>query len=245
LMQFIFEMTIVFDCLEGVDRSWHSLIEGAFGKMDPSYLNELQHQSEWLPHLSQILAAFSIPKSSVHFVLLGESPYPRKSSANGYAFWDASVGELWSPLGLSKEVNRATSLRNFLKMLLHAEGCLHHSFTPNDIQCVDKAHMVQTLDQLFLQFLQRGFLLLNASLIWSKDKPMRYHAKHWKPFNQHILNELAGESDVFFLLFGRIAQQFDFLPRHRCLIAEHPYVLSFIQNPEVVKFFKPLHLLRV
>ena len=44
--------------------------------------------------------------------------------ANGYAFWDAAVNELWSDNGLSKAVNRATSLRNFIKMLLVTEGAL-------------------------------------------------------------------------------------------------------------------------
>jgi uracil-DNA glycosylase len=243
-MLFIFEMDSITNYLEIVDKSWHSLLREAWATLDAGYVNSLMNQTDWLPHLNRLFAAFSIPKSSVQFVLLGESPYPRKASANGYAFWDDAVGELWSPTGFSKEVNRATSLRNFLKMLLHAEGCLEHSFTPSDVQKVEKGYMVQTLDQLFSKLLQKGFLLLNASLIWSKDKPMRYHAKHWKPFVEYILKELACDSDVFFLLFGRIAQKFNFLAQNQCLIVEHPYVLSFIENLEVLNFFRPLHLLR-
>ncbi|HAT31470.1 MAG TPA: uracil-DNA glycosylase, partial [Janthinobacterium sp.] len=53
-----------------------------------------------------------------------EGPYPRAASATGVCFMDGAVGALWSEAGLSKPVNRATSLRNFMKMLLLADGQL-------------------------------------------------------------------------------------------------------------------------
>jgi uracil-DNA glycosylase len=146
--------------------------------------------------------------------------------------------------GLSKPVNRATSLRNFIKMLLHAQGLLNPPFQAQDICLLSKLNMVTTLDQLFANFLSKGFLLLNASLVWSDDKPVSYHARHWYPFNAFILQSLAKTNIECFLLFGKIAQKFDFLPREKVLIAEHPYVLSFIENPDVLRFFKPLNLLR-
>jgi uracil-DNA glycosylase len=50
--------------------------------------------------------------------------------------------------------------------------------------------------------------------------------------------------EVYFLLFGKVAQQFKTLPPERCLVAEHPYVLSFIENTQVLDFFRPLSLIR-
>lgn len=230
---------------EVVDKTWQPIVNKAFAKLDPEYLKIWGNELSWLPSLHRVFAAFSIPKNKVQYVLLGESPYPRPNSANGYAFWDNAVHGLWSSSGLSKEVNRATSLRNFIKMLLRAEGLLLNSYTQNDIQNMSKINLVETLDALFLNLIDRGFLLLNASLIWSKDKPMRYHAKHWQPFVESILRDLMYEQRLRFLLFGKVAQKFKFLPSEQCIIAEHPYVLSFIENPEIINFFKPLHLLRV
>lgn len=228
-----------------IDKSWQPDVFDALGLMSPDYLNELQSHPDWLPKSTQIFSAFSQPKNKVRFVLLGESPYPRVQSANGYAFWDNVVDNLWSSKGLTTAVNRATSLRNFIKMLLNAEGLLSKPFTAQDIVSIDKSDKVSALDELFGGMLQQGFLLLNASLIWSEDKPVRYHAKQWYPFINQILHKLLEKPDVKFLLFGKIAQQFKSLPSERCLVAEHPYVLSFIENAEVLDFFRPLSLLRV
>ncbi len=226
-----------------VHESWQSDLLYAISLMDPSYLKACDQQTDWLPNLENLFAAFSLEKSKVRYVLLGESPYPRAQSANGYAFWDAAVHELWSAKGLSTPVNRATSLRNFIKMLLHAEGKLVKPFRAEDIQILDKQDRIQTLDELFCKLIGCGFLLLNASLIWSPNLAVRYHAKHWKPFIDCILNQF-NDCDVHFLLFGKIAQQFKQLPIEKCLIAEHPYVLSFIENQDVLDFFRPFHLLR-
>jgi uracil-DNA glycosylase len=226
-----------------VDKSWLPLLHSAFEAMDDDYLNYLQSTPNWLPGVSNVLAAFSQPLTNVRYVLLGESPYPRQESANGYAFWDAAVQSLWSENGLSKSVNRATSLRNFMKMLLNAEGVLKSPFSSSDIAMLDKIHYIPTLSALFERLMDKGFILLNASLAWSEDKPMRWHAKHWYPFMHVLLGELS-RHEVKFLLFGKIAQQFKELPSDKCLVAEHPYVLSFIENSQVLDFFQPFHLLR-
>src|SRR5262245_7286900 len=113
--------------------------------MDSSYISSLARSSNWLPGPNSIFNAFSLPLDHVNYVLFGESPYPRQESANGYAFWDASVNELWSATGLSKKVNRATSMRNILKMLLIAEGLLDKQQTSQEaIARIDKTHLVQT-----------------------------------------------------------------------------------------------------
>jgi uracil-DNA glycosylase len=226
-----------------VDHSWQADVLKGLSLMDKTYLNECEQHPNWLPSLDCLFSAFSIEKTKVRYVLLGESPYPRAESANGYAFWDANVHEIWSAKGLSVSVNRATSLRNFIKMLLHADGKLAKPFSAEDIQTLNKQDSIQTLDDLFKKLINNGFLLLNASLIWSSEKPVRYHAKHWKPFIDFIVNQLR-DRNVHFLLFGKIAQQFKQLPIEKCLIAEHPYVLSFIENQDVLNFFKPFYLLR-
>jgi uracil-DNA glycosylase len=230
--------------LEIAHPSWHALINHALALMDPSYLSALEKNQHWLPAKERVFAAFSLPKSDVRYVLLGESPYPRKESANGYAFWDQAVNDLWSSNGLSKEVNRATSLRNFIKMLLHADNLLGKPYSQQDISALDKAKLIPQMSSLYEKLLSAGFLLLNASLIWSPDEKMRYHAKHWFVFNQYILQDLVLNQTIQFLLFGKIAQEFKFLPVDKCVIAEHPYVLSFIENNDVLNFFKPFSFLR-
>src|SRR3989344_708271 len=102
--------------IEITDPSWHDCLSQALNKVDPDYLEKLYNNSQWLPGHAKIFNAFTLPVDQVNYILFGESPYPRAHSANGYAFWDAAVTDLWSPIGLSKAVNRATSLRNMIKM---------------------------------------------------------------------------------------------------------------------------------
>src|SRR5438128_2360838 len=113
--------------LNSVHSSWNECLQRAVARLNSTYLETLAQSTTWLPGPNKIFNAFTLPIEKVNYVLFGESPYPRRESANGYAFWDAAVQELWSETGLSKRVNRATSLRNILKMLLVAEGALNSS----------------------------------------------------------------------------------------------------------------------
>lgn len=230
--------------IEQAHPEWHVMLRRALGVMDPSYLDALQSSNHWLPGLTSLFAAFSVPLSSTHYILLGESPYPRAQSANGYAFWDDSVQSLWSPTGLSKEVNRATSFRNLIKMLLFARGDLViGDFSQAAIAMLDKNPYQQTAQQLFAAFMNKGFLLLNASLVYSEDN-VPYHARQWRPFIHNLLNQLAEHnSSLKLVLFGRIATQIPPTKLLPGLLAEHPYNISFITNPAVVAFFKPMDLL--
>jgi len=222
---------------------WHDFLCCALSAMDASYLSTLQTSAVWLPGLPSLFAAFSVPLSSIHYILLGESPYPRANSANGYAFWDKSVGSLWSSTGLSKEVNRATSLRNLIKMLLLARGDLTNDFSQEAIARVDKDSCVKTAADLFAAFMDQGFLLLNASLVYTEGE-VPYHARMWLPFMKCLLQAIAGYNpSLRLVLFGKIAEKIPETSLLPALVAEHPYNISFITNKAVIEFFKPMDLL--
>jgi uracil-DNA glycosylase len=244
---------INFFSLTSVDPSWHPCLLEALHQMDPDYLKQLHHNQNWLPGPEKIFNAFSLPVNQIHYVLFGESPYPRAASANGYAFWDAAVTQLWSKTGLSKQVNRATSLRNIIKMLLVTEKLLlPHETSQAAIAALDKQRLIQTNEELFNRFLQQGFLLLNASLVLRLGQDqgpgqVLKDARAWQPFLKYILEYLFHKRPhVQLILLGNIANQIDKLIDHfeiKRLYAEHPYNLSFISNPEIQKFFNPLNIL--
>lgn len=226
-------------------QSWSEDLAKAAQTLDSEYLAQLMLDDKWLPGCKNLFNAFQLPKSQVRFILFGETPYPRTESANGFAFWDNAVEEIWSSTGFSKPVNRATSLRNWLKMLLVANGALSIEDTSqNAIMALDKSAYVQTLDQFFQNLLEHGVLLLNASLVLS-TRNKNYDAKAWLPFMNSILNALRNKN-VRLILFGKIAQAIIKLQASRdfdIFQAEHPYNISFISNPEVLQFFKPMQLL--
>jgi len=235
--------------MDVIHPEWQPLIQAALSCVDSDYLKNLEDQNDWLPGPGSIFNAFSQPLSKTRYILFGESPYPRAQSANGYAFWDASVHELWSNGGLSREVNRATSLRNFIKMLLVADGALSEKDTTQPaISKLDKSHYIKTNDELFQSLLGHGFLLLNATPVLTNDK-VHKDAKAWHPFIEKLLTLLAEQQpQIELILFGKIAQLISDIPAAKQLPqlqAEHPYNLTFINNPEVLKFFKPLNLLAV
>lgn len=231
-----------------VDPSWQECIEQGLKHVDATYLTNLSQSSHWLPGPEKIFNAFSLPLTKVNYILFGESPYPRAESANGYAFWDAKVDELWSSSGLTKTVNRATSLRNIIKMLLIAEERLDPTETTQEaIAQLDKHHLVQTGADLFMNFIKHGFLLLNATPVLQPNAPLK-DARAWQPFTKALLNyALDHNPHIQFILFGNIANAIKLLfpsPLTPPLCAEHPYNLSFIHNPQVLQFFKPLKLMQ-
>lgn len=215
--------------------------------MDQEYLQQLYQHTDWLPGHEKIFNAFSLPLESVKTILFGESPYPRKESANGYAFWDANVNDIWSPTGLSKAVNRATSLRNIIKMLLIAEEKLDPQYTGQlEIANIDKSGLISSNQMLFTNLLNHGVLLLNATPVLQTSQ-VRQDAKAWQPFMEHLLHFIAlRRPDIQLLLLGNIANTIDKFThtlKVKKLYAEHPYNLTFITNPDIIAFFKPMHLL--
>ena len=192
--------------LNGCHPEWTEILHKALDTMDQNYLQSLYTQSDWLPGKEHIFAAFSLPLSQTQYLLLGESPYPRAASANGYAFWDQAVGSLWSTKGLSTQVNKATSLRNWIKALLVARGDLGSDLSQESISRVDKSRLVQTAEDFFGGMMRRGILLLNASLVYSPSK-VPFHARYWKPFMKSLLEQMVIlKPEVQLILFGKIAE---------------------------------------
>lgn len=229
--------------IEQAHPQWRDILSCALDVMDRPYLDQLQSEANWLPGIQSIFKAFSMPLSKTNYILMGESPYPRQQSANGYAFWDNAVHSLWSPSGLSKDVNRATSLRNLIKMLLVARGDLSSDVSQAAIARLDKSNYLDSAEQLFAAFMHHGFLLLNASLVYIEGQ-VPYHARMWQPFLYRVLEALsASNSSIQLVLLGKIARQLQKATLRQALVAEHPYNISFITNKAVVEFFNPLNLL--
>lgn len=230
--------------LKNCHSDWREIITQALNTMDQDYLEQLMYDKTWLPGDEKLFAAFSLPLTKTQYILLGESPYPRKDSANGYAFWDNAVGSLWSLNGLSTAVNKATSLRNFIKMLLIARGSLDTNVTQSNIAQVDKSSMVHTAEHLFMGMMRKGILLLNASLVYAEGR-VPYHARHWRPFMERFFAQLAElKPNIQLILLGKIAETVSQDKLSVGLMAEHPYNVSFIHNQSVIDFFKPLDLLQ-
>ena len=241
--------------------SWQSVLESALCAVDtafPDYLESLA-DDHYLPNGGRVFAAFAQPMNAVRYVLVGEGPYPRPDSATGVCFMDGAVSLLWSEKGLSKPVNRATSLRNFMKMLLVADGQLDVVQTTGEplAAVAHRARMsndvIQTLPELQSNLTAEGFLLLNATLVFRPTVPPVREAKAWLPFLQTVLSALAnqgertGSEPPILVLWGKIAVQLQALPANERFpkkISEHPYNLSFIANPVMQQLFAPMKLLQ-
>lgn len=250
--------------LDRAHPSWHGAIMQGLDAIDaqfPDYLSTLSTQG-FLPTEQRIFAAFSVPLDQVKFVLVGEGPYPRSASATGYCFMDGAVASLWSvgaKAGLSTAVNKATSLRNFMKMLLVADQRLDLSADYHR-QIADIAHQAMacnsnaiiTLAQLQENFLSHGFLMLNAALVFRESCKPALEVRFWAPFLACILhaltyNQAQAAQPRTLILWGRLADQLRKtipLSGFKLACSEHPYNLSFIQNQSMQTLFVSLNLLK-
>lgn len=253
--------------LAAVDATWLPILVQGLQSMqqkDGHYLASLQ-DAQFLPTQHRLFAAFALPINKVRYVLVGEGPYPREASATGYCFMDGAVDGLWSHqigAGLSKQVNRATSLRNFMKMLLVADGQLHIDDTSIAAMAAiaQQAHLpnsgyIQTMMDLQTQLIERGFLLLNAALVFRPEVAPSKDAKAWEPllqavfavlYEQNKRHQIAQQEPTHLILWGKIAEQLSRIPLVEELpkiCAEHPYNLSFIANTQMQDLFRPMRLL--
>lgn len=243
----------ILDALALAHPSWQPQLRrglDAVAAANPDYLPALA-ADHYLPTGQRLFAAFALPLPDVRYVLVGEGPYPRAESATGVCFMDGAVGELWCETGLSKPVNRATSLRNFMKMLLVADGQLGVDATSGTAMApVARDALangsIRTLAQLQQNLTRHGFLLLNAALVFRPHVPPVIEARAWLPFLQTVLGALTG-TGAKLVLWGKIAEQLKKLPECAALeqvCSEHPYNLSFIAHAGMQELFGPMRLLR-
>jgi uracil-DNA glycosylase len=232
-----------------VHAEWRQALRKALLEVEADYLAGLIDDPAWLPGPDRLLAAFRRDRGHCRYLLFGESPYPRAESANGIAFQDAAVESLWSETGLSKAVNRATSLRNIIKTALVAEGHLQPrpdgSLPQDRIAALDRRGLVGTLDELFHNMQSRGVLAFNALPVLHDGRSRPREARRWSGFLDRLLQQLGGE-DLTLILWGRIAGQILALPHaagFRVIRAEHPYNTSFIHNPDMQALFRDWRLL--
>ncbi|MYN45131.1 uracil-DNA glycosylase [Pseudoduganella sp. FT93W] len=247
--------------LNCADVSWRPLlVQGleAIMAATPDYLPQLA-QDDYLPTGQRLFAAFALPLDRVRYVLVGEGPYPRAASATGVSFMDGAVGSLWSDQlggGLSKPVNKATSLRNFMKMLLVADGQLDLDDTGSEAMASialraqeGKGSHIRTLAELQDKLTEQGFLLLNAALVFRHHVAPVKDARAWLPFFETVMAGLAEQASVVptLILWGKIAETLSKLPlmqKFPQIRAEHPYNLSFIGNADMHALFGPMKLLQ-
>ena len=235
-----------------VHDEWRDILNDALETVDADYLSQLIQSNAWLPGIDNLFSAFRRDRLGVRYVLIGESPYPRAQSANGIAFYDAAVDALWSETGLGKSVNRATSLRNIMKTALLAEGYIkpdpEGKISQASIAEVDKSGLIQSLSEFFQALENNGFLMLNATPVLHPERKPAHEAKYWHGFLVHLLEHLAPSSEqpITLVLWGKIAESIEPLEvtdRYHKLVCEHPYNLSFIQNPAMQSLFGELRLL--
>ncbi len=228
-------------------NSWQDLLSKAYDALDVEYQKFLEENKSYFPVKSEYLNAFkTLPRDKVKYILFGQDPYPRVQSAGGYAFIDEKVQTIFSDTGLSKEVNRATSLRNFVKMALVASGDLKKEDTSQEaISRVDKKSFINSIDELRINFEKNGVLLLNTALIFTDKKSSIKHVKQWRPFIQSLLASLEEDSPKL-ILFGTHAKELKKrlrLENFKTLELEHPYNHTFISNPKALELFGAMRLL--
>ncbi len=234
--------------LSNVDNSWHESLERALGALSVEYRDFLESSAEYIPSRDKFLSAFSsLPKDQVKYILFGQDPYPRVQSAIGYAFIDGAVEGLFSDNGLSKPVNRATSLRNFMKMALVADGKLSDTDTSQPaIASLDKDDIIDTMTELRINFEKSGVLLLNTALVFTDKKESKRHVKAWKGFVETLLSEMIKQQPRL-ILFGVHAKELlklSGIEQFEAISMEHPYNHTFISNPDAHDLFGPMKLLK-
>ena len=232
---------------DSVDPTWRPIVAEALDAMDYEYIDFLQTDTSYFPDKNNLFNAFkTLPLDRTKYILFGQDPYPRRESALGYAFIDGKVKGIFSQNGLSKEVNRATSLRNFVKMLLLCEGDLKDDFSKDAVAQIDTSDYIETIHQLRENFEKNGVLLLNMALVFSTKEESKKHIRAWRAFVERLLEQLH-ERNIELILFGKIAEDVEKIEAAKGFkthMLPHPYNISFITDPTAHMLFGPMKLLQ-
>jgi len=230
-----------------IKNSWKEILEKSYFAIEKDYRDFLEKDNSYFPDFNNMFNAFkTLPLENTKYILFGQDPYPRRESAIGYAFIDGNVKKIFDEKnGLSKEVNRAVSLRNFIKMCLRAEGLLNNDTSKEAIKKLDKDGLIDSIMDLKNNFEKNGVLLLNRALVFTKKEDSKNHLQRWYPFIETVLEEIKNYN-IELILFGNAANEIDsmkvsqYFKIHRF---EHPYNISFVCNENAIEFFKPMKLL--
>ena len=92
-------------------------------------------------------------------------------------------------------------------------------------------------------------MLLNATPVLHPRRKPVLEARYWQAFLERLLAAIAEQAKqpITLLLWGKIAQQIDAIAAstaYRKLVCEHPYNLSFIDNPQMQALFAQIAPLR-
>lgn len=230
-----------------IHPSWQPIVSAALEGLTSEYRHFLEEESGYFPDRHNFLNAFkTLPLERTRYILFGQDPYPRRESAIGYAFIDGKVPAIFNEKGLSKEVNRATSLRNFIKMLLHCEGALCGDYSKEALSHVDTTGYIDSITQLRENFEKNGVLLLNMALVFTTKEESRVHVKAWRGFVERLIALLQNRG-IELILFGRIAEEVEKIEEAKAFVKHtlpHPYNISFITDPKAHALFGPMRLLQ-
>ena len=234
--------------LNGVGSAWHPILVPALETLEEHYRKFVLAGEGYIPTSDRLLAAFStLRPEQVRYILFGQDPYPRSESAIGYAFIDGRVERIFSPTGLDSRINRATSLRNFVKMALVADGRLDSGDTSQQaIAALDKHDLIDSMDALRKNFERSGVLLLNTALLFTSKEDSKKHIKVWQGFVETLLRGMAVYAPTL-ILFGTHAKAIEKLSatsEMTKIALEHPYNHTFVTNPNAHNFFGPMELFK-
>jgi len=180
-----------------------------------------------------------VPRECVKAVWLGESPYPRRESANGFSFWDANIQCVFRDSGeFSVGVNKATSLRNLFKAWFVATKRLQKDATSkNHIRDMPKNGLVMNFPEVFKNGLREGWLWLNAGLslyTGSNAEEKDVQICRWLPVVESVLQD-ASRRGAEVVLLGTKARKFERNVDNPITFV-HPRMEDFVGDKKVHKF---------
>jgi len=223
------------------------VIQG-LNKEEKEIFNKILNDKTLIPNKDYIFNGFNIPRNEIKYIIFGESPYPRIESATGHAFIDGKVKEIWGEEGLSKEVNRATSLRNLFKTALVADNFISpDNATKENIKHIKTEGFVNTMSELQHNLNNNGVALLNSCLSLREGKVQREDVNFWSVLLDRFLLKLMSENkSITLVLWGNISKRIKNMESFKYydyIESEHPYNKSFIENKKMQHFLKEINFL--
>lgn len=211
-------------------------------------LEKILEDKTLIPNRKDVFNGFNIPAQDIKYIIFGESPYPRKESATGHAFIDGKVNNIWTKEGLSKEVNKATSLRNLFKTALVAENILPPNKTTKEfLKDINKEDFVNNMQDLQLNLNNNGVALLNSCLSLRDGKVQSSDIVFWiKIMDRFLFDLFLKNNSIKLILWGNISKRIKKMESFKyydSIESEHPYNKSFIENEVMQNLLKEINFL--